>query len=300
MLRASRFRPIVMTALAFIVGCLPLWTASGSGAASRRILGTVVVGGMTLSTMLGLIFIPVTFAVVEFLSHRFVRGGQGTTMDSMCGPGTTPGVPIGAEPGTGGRPGMMSLLEVCTIKHLGNCVRASCRLQCRSEVCAAKRYGSARAYRGADGTAVSSDAKNSLGDEQWAAVYREPELQELIRKALANNYDVRIAAKRILEQQAQVQITRSQEFPSITVGGTGVGATLPGSLGTQIASPLVSGCAQCLGCMDSGLLGLLSETNGGCARAIAGAGMGTAGSPVDAGATGGHCLSADSCARRST
>jgi multidrug efflux system outer membrane protein len=97
------------------------------------------------------------------------------------------------------------------------------------------------AYRGADGTAVSSDAKSSLGDEQWAAVYREPELQELIRKALANNYDVRIAAKRILEQQAQVQITRSQEFPSITVGGTGVGATLPGSLGTQIASPLVSG-----------------------------------------------------------
>jgi outer membrane protein, multidrug efflux system len=97
------------------------------------------------------------------------------------------------------------------------------------------------AYRGADDTAVLSDAKNSLGDEKWAAVYREPELQELIRKALANNYDVRIAAKRILEQQAQVQITRSQEFPSITVGGTGVGATLPGSLGTQIVSPLVNG-----------------------------------------------------------
>src|SRR6202522_813212 len=76
-----RFRPIVMTALAFIVGCLPLWVASGSGAASRRILGTVVVGGMTLSTALGLIFIPVTFAVVEFLSHRFVRGGKNVTMD---------------------------------------------------------------------------------------------------------------------------------------------------------------------------------------------------------------------------
>jgi HAE1 family hydrophobic/amphiphilic exporter-1 len=76
-----RFRPIVMTALAFIVGCLPLWIATGSGAASRRILGTVVVGGMTLSTALGLIFIPVTFAVVEYLSHRFVRGGKGTTMD---------------------------------------------------------------------------------------------------------------------------------------------------------------------------------------------------------------------------
>jgi multidrug efflux system outer membrane protein len=96
------------------------------------------------------------------------------------------------------------------------------------------------AYRGAD-EAVTSDVKNSLGDEQWAAIYREPELQDLIRKALANNYDVRIAAQRILEQQAQVRITRSQQFPSITVGGTGIGAALPSSLGTQISSPLVDG-----------------------------------------------------------
>ncbi len=83
-----RFRPIVMTALAFIFGCLPLWIATGAGAASRRILGTVVIGGMSLSTVLGLIFIPVTFAVVEFLSHRFGRDGKGTTMDSQihCGP----------------------------------------------------------------------------------------------------------------------------------------------------------------------------------------------------------------------
>ncbi|WP_348263409.1 efflux transporter outer membrane subunit [Telmatobacter sp. DSM 110680] len=96
-------------------------------------------------------------------------------------------------------------------------------------------------YRGADNAAVGGDTKGSFGDEQWAAVYREPELQDLIRKALANNYDVRIAAKRILEQQAQVKITRSQEFPSFTVGGTGIGATLPSSLGTQFPSPLVNG-----------------------------------------------------------
>ena len=77
-----RFRPIVMTALAFVFGCLPLWTATGAGAASRRILGTVVVGGMFLSTAIGLIFIPVTFSVVEYISHRFSKGGKGTTMDS--------------------------------------------------------------------------------------------------------------------------------------------------------------------------------------------------------------------------
>ncbi len=102
-------------------------------------------------------------------------------------------------------------------------------------------YTAPTAFRGADEAAVASDVKNSLGDQQWAAVYREPELQALIRKALANNYDVRIAAQRILEQQAQVRITHSQEFPTITVGGTAIGATLPSSLGTQIPSPLVDG-----------------------------------------------------------
>src|ERR1700761_5693240 len=77
-----RFRPIVMTAFAFIFGCLPLWTAEGAGSVSRRILGTVVVGGMVLSTFIGILFIPVTFSFVEFVSHRFARGGKGTTMDS--------------------------------------------------------------------------------------------------------------------------------------------------------------------------------------------------------------------------
>jgi multidrug efflux system outer membrane protein len=102
-------------------------------------------------------------------------------------------------------------------------------------------YTAPPVFRGADNAAVSSDAKESLGDEHWAAVYRDPELQALIRKALANNYDVRIAARRILEQEAQVRITRSEEFPSVSVGGTAIGATLPSSLGTQIPNPLVNG-----------------------------------------------------------
>jgi HAE1 family hydrophobic/amphiphilic exporter-1 len=77
-----RFRPILMTSFAFVFGCLPLWTATGSGAVSRRILGTVVIGGMLLSSIIGILMVPVTFSVVEYLSHRFGRGGKGTTMDS--------------------------------------------------------------------------------------------------------------------------------------------------------------------------------------------------------------------------
>ena len=96
-------------------------------------------------------------------------------------------------------------------------------------------------FRGPDESQISSDAKNSFGDEEWTKVYREPELQDLIRRALANNYDVRIAARHILEQEAQVRITRSQQFPTLSVGGTGIGATLPDTLGTQFPNPLVAG-----------------------------------------------------------
>ena len=96
------------------------------------------------------------------------------------------------------------------------------------------------AYRGADNAAISSPDPVSLGDQDWAKVFREPELQQLIRAALENNYDVRIAAKRVLEQQAQLRITRSQEFPTVSVGGTGIGADLPSSLGSGLPSGAIT------------------------------------------------------------
>ncbi len=68
-----RFRPILMTAFAFILGCVPLWTAAGSGAVSRRVLGTAVIGGMLAASLLAIFLIPVTFDVVEKISHRAKR-----------------------------------------------------------------------------------------------------------------------------------------------------------------------------------------------------------------------------------
>jgi HAE1 family hydrophobic/amphiphilic exporter-1 len=63
-----RLRPILMTSFAFILGCVPLWVATGSGAAGRRILGTVVIVGMLAATSIAIFLIPVTFYVVEKLS----------------------------------------------------------------------------------------------------------------------------------------------------------------------------------------------------------------------------------------
>src|ERR1700693_3356976 len=102
-------------------------------------------------------------------------------------------------------------------------------------------YAEPASFRGADNTPVVSSTQNSLGDEKWAEVFREPELKTLIQTALVNNYDVRIAAQRVLEQRAQVQITRSQEFPQVTGGGTAIGATLPSTSGLTIPNPLSFG-----------------------------------------------------------
>jgi HAE1 family hydrophobic/amphiphilic exporter-1 len=68
-----RLRPILMTSLAFVFGCLPLWFASGAGGVSRQILGTVVIGGMLAATGIAIFIIPVTFYVVEKVSMRFTK-----------------------------------------------------------------------------------------------------------------------------------------------------------------------------------------------------------------------------------
>lgn len=70
-----RFRPIIMTAFAFILGVLPLWFSHGAGAEARRILGTVVIGGMLASTCIAIFLVPVTFSSVEWLVHRFRSEG---------------------------------------------------------------------------------------------------------------------------------------------------------------------------------------------------------------------------------
>jgi HAE1 family hydrophobic/amphiphilic exporter-1 len=64
-----RLRPILMTAFAFILGCVPLWTASGAGGISRQVLGTVVIGGMLAASLLAIFFIPVSFVVIEKIGH---------------------------------------------------------------------------------------------------------------------------------------------------------------------------------------------------------------------------------------
>jgi HAE1 family hydrophobic/amphiphilic exporter-1 len=71
-----RLRPILMTSFAFILGCVPLALASGAGALARNVMGLAVIGGMLAATAIGVFLIPVTFTVVEKLSHK-----KGTTTE---------------------------------------------------------------------------------------------------------------------------------------------------------------------------------------------------------------------------
>jgi len=81
-----RLRPILMTSFAFIFGMSPLWIATGAGAVSRRILGTVVITGMLTSTAIAVFIIPVLFVLVERLSRRWRH---------------EPAAPVAPEPVTG-------------------------------------------------------------------------------------------------------------------------------------------------------------------------------------------------------
>jgi len=87
-----RFRPILMTAFAFIMGVVPLVIADGSGANSRRVMGTAVFSGMLVATFLGVFIIPALFVIVERLSGRGRKAGDA---------GRALPLPPGAGPGGG-------------------------------------------------------------------------------------------------------------------------------------------------------------------------------------------------------
>src|SRR3974390_3149528 len=74
---------------------------------------------------------------------------------------------------------------------------------------------------------TASQNQQSIGDQKWSEVFKDPELQQLIRTALQQNYDLRIAATRILEAQAQLGITRADQLPTINAGASAINQRIP-------------------------------------------------------------------------
>jgi HAE1 family hydrophobic/amphiphilic exporter-1 len=73
-----RLRPILMTSFAFILGCVPLWTATGAGSVARQIMGTTVIGGMMAASAIGIFFVPAIFYLVEKWSGAGKEQAPGT------------------------------------------------------------------------------------------------------------------------------------------------------------------------------------------------------------------------------
>jgi multidrug efflux system outer membrane protein len=83
------------------------------------------------------------------------------------------------------------------------------------------------AYRGPTPEEAASASTQSLGEQKWWDVFQDEELQKLIRTALKQNYDVRIAATHVLEAQEQVGLARANQLPTVNVSGTGTGLHNP-------------------------------------------------------------------------
>ncbi len=92
-------------------------------------------------------------------------------------------------------------------------------------------------YRGFDADTTEA---GSLGDRKWSTIFRDETLQALIRQALASNYDARIAAARVLQAQAQLTITRADQFPDVTGQVSGRHERLPASRRGGFALPASS------------------------------------------------------------
>ena len=86
-----RLRPILMTSFAFILGCAPLWVADGAGASGRRMLGTVVIAGMLLATVLGVFVVPALFVMVERLFGRELVVPEGQPVSQRAASAAMPG-----------------------------------------------------------------------------------------------------------------------------------------------------------------------------------------------------------------
>ena len=100
------------------------------------------------------------------------------------------------------------------------------------------------AYRGMTKEEIVNRQLDSIGQQQWWEIFQDKKLQDLIRTALAQNYDVRMAADRILEAQAQVTITSSYQIPTVTAGAGIISQRVEK---TPLANPYEYGAYQVTG-----------------------------------------------------
>ena len=300
-----RLRPILMTSFAFILGCVPLMLATGSGAASRSTMGTGVVYGMTIATAIGLFIIPVCYVFVQRIVER---GGKKAP------------IPAAARRGGERRSALMKHDFPFGIRTFG--LRD---LSARRRVVSAARWSSSPRWPAAPWARTTNaprwtrrppsaprrsetadlSATNSLANLGWWQVMDDPQLQAYIAEALTNSWDIKIAAARVLQAEAAARVTRSQFLPTVGAGGDWATtrtsengpSRIPAGVNPQKEYGSVYGTH---GVLRSGPLGPHPPGERGRPRPPARHRSGAADGPADAGGPGRHGLSQPAGARLRT
>lgn len=233
-----RFRAVLMTAVSFILGVLPLLVATGAGAASRRALGTAVFAGMVVATALGVIFIPVFYVFVQQARDRWAPASatpaapaEGAASDPAAAarpdPDPAPAPAGGGAARTGA--GVVVLVALCGAGCATagpDYVRPASPLPEPTRLPDAWR---AQALAGFD----SGEARL----QRWWDLFDDPTLVRLVERARTANPDVRLAVARVLESRAALAVVAGERLPFVdaTAGGSlgrGSAATLPAGVDT--------------------------------------------------------------------
>ena len=179
-----RFRPIVMTSLAFILGMLPLVFATGPGSESRQNIGTGVFFGMVVAVTVGIVFVPFFFVCIYKLKMKFAaRKRRKNTL-----------------PGAGAAVVALVLISGMSV--------SSCS---PAKHCAAPELDLPDMYSEDAGT-----DSLTIADIEWWKVYSDTTLQRLISDALEYNKDMLIAAGRVRELEYRYRVQRADLWPSVS------------------------------------------------------------------------------------
>ena len=194
-----RLRPILMTSFAFILGCVPLWTASGAGSVARQIMGTTVIGGMAGSQR------PRHFSGSSNLLHG---------REDFRGDGRAPLYRYFRNSPCLGQETNVRKQTIFTLVILIAGMSVGCTLGPNYQRPSVQVPTS---FRAPDPLPPAQGA--SIADLKWFEVFKDEQLQELVRRALERNYDLRDAVARVEEARASLGITRSNQFPNFGAGG---------------------------------------------------------------------------------
>lgn len=196
----DRFRPILMTTLAAVVGALPIALGYGADGASRRPLGLVIVGGLVVSQFITLYITPVIYLILEGFQEKVLN------RISFFRPSLP--VPQGAR--------MLAPVLLAGLLFAGCTVGPDYR---RPPVAVPEQI---------HGQVEPAEAA-SLADRAWWEILDDETLKGLIDEALRNSYDVRLAGWRVEEARAIAGIRRAERWPRVQAGAGWSRGEAPGA-----------------------------------------------------------------------